>query len=682
MSDKSRSVWSPILPVPEETPAARIRHSTRGEPLRVFIYRNAEDQLMGYVARFMTSSGEAVHLPMTWCQDQEGMRGWRWIQFPRFRPIYGLEVIPDITASELVVIVFDEYEAVWGRKVMPDTVFVSWPGGIRKIDEVDWSPLRGKTVLIWPTLTMDRAKVRRDAADAGAMLPREKQSGWMAALKLEKIMRGFDCRVFGIVDPFNSDSPEGFGPAMAGLQNWDEKRLTDYMFDHGLNGLGTEFDQMVRKVTGARIEADPPLVSSQPELAPTGAGWEYKLIRKNGELVACLANVHDILANSEEWRGVIAFDEFAQRVVKLKPPPYQGGVAGEWESTDDSLTAMALSRAYKFTPSSPLIAESIEVIARQNGFHPVRRWLCSLTWDGVPRLSDWLDDFMGVAKSEYSMRVSRWYLLGMVARVMRPGVKFDYCLVLEGTQGLLKSSAFAVIGGDWYGDTDINLDNKDSMSALQGKWIYEFAELGSLARHESSKQKSFISRQIDEYRPVYGRRQIRCPRQVVFGGTTNEDWGWNKDPTGGRRFWPVMVANEVNIEGLRAAREQLFAEAFVRYEEGEKYWPDSKEQRDIFDPEQLKREQQDSIIDLLHDWVFNQRNDFSLAKAARDGLDVDASKLTRDLQTRIGHALKKLGCEKVEKRNDVTRYWYKPPQKTATSISSKSMQSKDEDEPF
>lgn len=683
---KQRSVWSPILPVPEGTPLANFRHGTRGEALRVFTYYDAEGQLLGYTARYMTSTGEPLHLPLTWCLDQDGMRGWRWIQFPRFRPVYGIDRFGDADPAEgITFVVFDEHEAAWGNQLLGERLycnFVSWPGGIRKIDEVDWSVLRGRTVVIWPTKTMDRAKVTRGGEDGGALLPREQQSGWKAALKLEKILVGFGCVSFSIIDPFSlSDLPGGFGPAMAGMQNWEPEQLEEWFFANAPRGRGTEFQQAVRKLKGERVEADPPPDAPQPEFIPSEP-WQALLIRKHGDLVPCLANVHDIIAHSDDWRGVIAFDEFAQRVVKLKAPPYKGGSAGEWESTDDTQTAMQLSRKYAFTPGSPLVAEAIEVIARENGFHPVRRWLRGLKWDGVMRVDDWMRDYLGVEKTPYTIRVARWYLMGMIARVMKPGIKFDYCLVLEGTQGLKKSSAFAALGGEWFGDTDINLDNKDSMSALRGKWLYEFQELGSLARHESSKQKSFISRQFDEYRPVYGRREIRVARQGVFGGTTN-DWEWNKDPTGGRRFWPVEVAKQVDIEGLKAAREQMFAEALELFDAGEKYWPDFEEQRDIFDPEQLKVTQQDSLIDALHDWVYRQVSDFSIATAAIDGLGLDASKLTRDLQTRIGISLRKLGCAKVEKRNGMTRYWYKPPQKTATSTSSMPAQKpEDDDEPF
>lgn len=387
--------------------------------------------------------------------------------------------------------------------------------------------------------------------------------------------------------------------------------------------------------------------------------WKKALLYDRGDLKPCLANVHDIVAHDPAWCGVVAFNEFDQRSVKRKPPPFPGGEAGEWDGTDDSRAAMWLSRQYRFTPSTALVAEAIEVHAKMHAYHPVRDWLRTLRWDGVSRLQSWMEDCMGVAKTEFSIRVSKWFLIGMVARVMSPGVKFDYCLVLEGAQGRGKSSALAALGGEWFGDTDIDLQNKDGMAALQGKWLYEFAELGSLARTEAMKQKSFLSRQMDEYRPPYGRRQIRVPRQTVFAGSTNE-WEWNKDPTGGRRFWPVEVG-QIDLALLAQQREQLFAEALVLFEQGERFFPSAEEQRELFDPEQLKREQGESLVDALYEWVHKQYKEFPLAEAGMDGLKLDAGKLTRDMQTRIGIALRKLGCGRIEKRHGSTRYWYTPP---------------------
>jgi predicted P-loop ATPase len=399
--------------------------------------------------------------------------------------------------------------------------------------------------------------------------------------------------------------------------------------------------------------------------APAKPPTETKLLWKKGELVACLANIFDILMTSMEWQGVIAYDEFSQRTVKLKPPPFEGGQIGEWDGADDLKTTVWLTRNYGMVANSGTVSDAIEMYAKEHTFHPVRNWLRGLPkWDGISRQL-WLCTWCGAEQSIYTHHVGRYFPLGMIARVMEPGIKFDTCLVLEGEQGKGKSSVISVLGGEWYGDTDLDLQNKDAMSSLLGKWVYEFPELGALAKAESTRQKSFLSRQFDDFRPVYGRRNIRCARQTVFCGTTNE-WEWNKDPTGGRRFWPIQVG-EIDLPGLKQARDQIFAEALYLYDKGERYWPSKEEQTKYFDPEQLKIEQPETLVDALHDWVYEQIVPFSVATAVMTGLKLDASKLTPALTTRVGIALRKLGCTKVEKRNGMTRFWYEPPKKSATS---------------
>jgi predicted P-loop ATPase len=255
--------------------------------------------------------------------------------------------------------------------------------------------------------------------------------------------------------------------------------------------------------------------------------------------------------------------------------------------------------------------------------------------------------------------------------VLKPGCKFDTCLVLEGPQGRKKSTALRVLAGEWFSDTELDLAHKDSMSYIRGKWLHEFGELGSLARTEEMRQKSFLSRQVDEFRPSYGRREIRCARQVAFAGTTNQ-WQWNKDPTGGRRFWPVEVGEDLRTEALQEAREQLFAEAFAAALAGERYWPDAAEQAELFDPEQASRETPEVFVEILGAWLDSSEGmllpEFSIADACLKGLKLDAKALQRDVQTRVGIALKKLGCERVERRNSVVRFVYKRPErKTASS---------------
>lgn len=660
-----RSPWVPVLPVPLDAGAPPVAHIKRGKPEYLWCYRDAEGLVLGYVWRFATSDGGKEVLPLTWCKNElTGKSEWRGISFPDPRPLYGLDALaqkPDAT----VLIVEGEKCVDSGQAELPDLAVASWPGGGKAVDKADWSPLAGRRVVIWPDCDAQLDKHTQ------LVLPEEKQPGWKAARRIADILHALGCKVWLVRIPAPGEKPSGWDVADA--------------IDEGLTGevlAAWVREQSRLYVPTPDALPEPPPDSktiSTAESADAGSDrfgddWEYGLLRtQKGDLNTCVLNVHDIILNTRAWEGVIAFDEFGQRTVKLKPPPYFGGKVGEWEGEDDTRAAMWLMRRWRFSPATPTVAEAVETLAKSNTIHPVRDWLRSLpAHDGTPRTEMWLSDYCGVKDSPYVRLVSRFFLIGMIARVMQPGVKFDYCLVLEGDQGKGKSTMVRVLGGEWHGDTDLDLHNKDSMSALRGKWVYEFAEMGAVTRAESTKQKSFLSRQFDEFRPVYGRREIRLARQVVFIGTTNE-WEWNKDPTGGRRFWPVDCSSEFNLDGLRDVREQLFAEALALFDKGERFWPTAAEQKALFDPEQLLREQQESLVDALHDWVWAQVADFSIADAVMDGLKLDASKLTRDLQTRVGTALRKLGCKKVEKRNGMVRYWYKPPVRNgATSTTSPS----------
>lgn len=390
---------------------------------------------------------------------------------------------------------------------------------------------------------------------------------------------------------------------------------------------------------------------------PPDVDWQFDLIRKKGDVSACLANAELILANAAPWAGVIGYDEFAERTGFRKPLPFDrsGPERGDWTDDLDTQTTIWLQRAFKVEFSKTNVGQAVEARARRARFHPVREALAALPkWDGVRRLDTWLVKYLGVVpacelQEEYLAKVGTYFVRGMVQRVMRPGCKFDYCLVLEGLQGKGKSSIAKALAWHWFADTDLDLQNKDSLLALPGHWVYEIAELGSLMRAEERKQKSFLSRQEDEYRPPYGTRMTRVPRQNVFIGTTNEE-EYLKDATGARRFWPVLVGDLVDHAGLLAERELLYAEALADFEAGERCYPLADEEQRLFVPEQAKRGMPEPFEDILRNWVKDQALPFSMTDAAMDCLKLTADKLTPAIVTRIGIALRKLGCGRKENR--------------------------------
>ena len=652
--------WSDAGEWPEDGPPAPVAHVVRGRPVLSWCYRTAAGGITGYVHRFVTSDGGKEILPCVWSQHPTKGKAWKWRQWDQPRPLYHL----DLQADDRPVLVVEGEKCVdAAASVLGASHWVTcWSGGGNAVHKADFGPLAGRRVILWPD-----CDAKRDKAGT-ALLPEEKQPGVKAMEKAAQILLELGCDVSIVAIPRQGDRPDG----------WD---IADLIAEAGDNASAAvhawlRADQLRRPraaPAGAGAPPPPPDAPSAPPPWPEPEDdWSAQLVRiKGGNLASHPVNVSTILRNDSTWRGVVSFDEFSNRVVKRAPPPYAHGRAGEWVSDDDSRTAAWLAQVYGLVVSSIQVLEAVEMVARESPVHPVREYLQGLTWDGTPRLAHWLIDHAGVEDTEYTRAVSQFFLRAMVKRVMEPGCKFDYCLVLEGSEGLRKSSLAMLLGGPWFSDTDLDLTHKDSMAALQGKWLHEFSEMDSVTRAEAAKQKSFLSRQVDEFRPVYGRRQISCPRQSVFVGTTNED-EYIKAGQGARRFWPVRVPREIDINALREARDQLFAEAMQDYLAGLPCAPDSEMQRELFRPVQSRRVVQESMIDALHDWVLEPGADeltrrmanascFSLADAALRGLHISPAQLTRDLETRIGKALRALGCERIEKRNGMSRFWYKPP---------------------
>ena len=334
---------------------------------------------------------------------------------------------------------------------------------------------------------------------------------------------------------------------------------------------------------------------------PATAGGVLTLVKnRDDKPIPNLANC--CLLTSQTFPDTFRLNTFTGRteVHHPLPSPVTGkpmAQDGARELTDSDYTAVssALARSHGLSFSVQLVSAAVQSVAEENEYHPIRDYLGSLKWDGVPRLEHWLHDYLGAEDSEYTAGVGRMFLISMVARVMEPGCKADYMMVLEGPQGIRKSSACRVLaGGRYFSDNlpPIRDSSKDLSQHLAGKWLIELAELSATSRADTEALKAFLTRTEETYRPAYGRNEVRQPRQCIFIGTTNRS-EYLRDATGDRRFWPVLCGlngEPVDIEGLQAARDQLFAEAFHLYQHGyQKWWPDSDFESEYIRPEQAKR---------------------------------------------------------------------------------------------
>jgi predicted P-loop ATPase len=239
---------------------------------------------------------------------------------------------------------------------------------------------------------------------------------------------------------------------------------------------------------------------------------------------------------------------------------------------------------------------------------------------------------------------------------MNPGCKTDYMLILEGPQGVLKSAVCATLGDKWFSDNwpDVTA-GKDVSQHLRGKWLIEVSEMHAMSRAETALLKAFITRTVERYRPSYGHLEVIEPRQCVFIGTTNRET-YLRDETGGRRFWPIKVG-DIDIDGLKADRDQLFSEAVHRYRTGEPWWPNRDFEREHILHEQEARYEADVWEENIREYVA-LRSRITIGELARLALLIETPRIGTAEQRRIAAVLETLGWKRGKREAETgKRYW-------------------------
>lgn len=331
---------------------------------------------------------------------------------------------------------------------------------------------------------------------------------------------------------------------------------------------------------------------------------ELILNKKKNVPEPILYNCVRILTADTRWANRIRYNAFSSTMVVSGVPIDKTPSERRWTDTDDANTQVWCRLHYGVDFHIGDVARAVDIVAKQNQFHPVLDYLNALVWDGVPRVDTFLPKYFSTADNAYTRGVGRRWLISAVARVMEPGCQVDCLIILEGRQGIGKSTALRTLAGvDWFFDGDLDIGDKDARQNLKGKWIVEWAELDSLSKGEINKVKKFITNRVDEYRPSFGKRPESFPRQCVMAGTTNETAHYLKDPSGNRRFLPVTCLGPCDVAELRRDRDQIWAEAVALYRAGHPWHVDTPEFRDLCQLEQVDRLQTDPWETPIEEWL-------------------------------------------------------------------------------
>ena len=433
------------------------------------------------------------------------------------------------------------------------------------------------------------------------------------------------------------------------------------------------------------------LADAETDFSEGGDGDWKKLLQYESRSTVLKNNLHNItliLQNDPALQNIVFNRQLDGMEIKGEVPWKHP--SKYWRDADDAQLISYVDSHYgTFSQRNYQIA--VTKVADDRSYHPIREYLAALPeWDGVPRVETLLVDYLSAEDNSYVRAVTRKTLCAAVRRVLEPGVKFDTMLVLNGPQGIGKSTLIARLAGEWFSDS-LNLsDTKDKTAAekLQGYWILEIGELAGLRKTEVETLRSFLSRQNDIYRAAFGRRATPHPRQCIFFGTTNAESGYLRDTTGNRRFWPVKTPGGGAKRSWELTDDdisQIWAEVLVLVEKGEKLHLDSEleplakgEQRDALESDEregLVREYLETL--LPEDWdsmdLFDRRSFLagvgnigrvgSVARTRVCNMEIWCELFGKD-QGRLGRAesnnltamLTKLGWVRREKKERVKPY--------------------------
>ena len=325
---------------------------------------------------------------------------------------------------------------------------------------------------------------------------------------------------------------------------------------------------------------------------------------------------------------------------------------------------------------------SLLYVAKQNSFHPIVEYLENLEKNkniepvDINKIST---EYLGTDNPLYD-QMMKVTLLGMVARVLDRGCKFDSCLVLKGEQGIGKSSFWRILASDdWFCDTWQQTE-KDLLLTIQTCWLFEIAELDGMTNKKDAAQiKSLLSSSKDNFRRPYEATNDFHPRPSIFVGTCNRA-DFLTDATGSRRFQIIdLQDNFIDLEKLKKDRLKILKGALIAYRNGEKTYLDNAYQLES-DLNNLNYQQENPFMSDIEEWLDNPKKLGEMINGqyySGESIDVDEGFTTKDVLVwsrcrdigkvttsdcrMAANCLRLLGYEQssIRQNNKVMRKWIK-----------------------
>lgn len=335
-------------------------------------------------------------------------------------------------------------------------------------------------------------------------------------------------------------------------------------------------------------------------------GWQEKLqMTDSGEIKATLANLILIFENDERVKSLIAFNNFAEKLIIKTPLPEAQISKGDWSDEYLATLRAFLTKEYTAFTRNDLF-DVIMARAYQAPFNPLHERIESATWDQKPRVASLFIDTLGAEDSDYIKQLTTKWLVGLVARAYQAGCKFEIVPVLTGKQGIGKSTlAKRLAGREFFADDLPSMKTKDDTLLLLGNWLIELSELSAMRKTDIESTKRFISTTTDKCRKPYARTTSELPRTCGFIATTN-DAEFLLDYSGNRRLFPVPCGCRQPTVDVFAVDDdyflQVIAEAKHLYDNGTPWFTDRQFLK-LAEPAQEHAKEADPFIDTLHHYL-------------------------------------------------------------------------------